>query len=241
MWFLKRNNDPFGAAIKDYYSGNEDGKILVHSDVAGNEYIKVKYLFRTINQMPILERMALDACRGKVLDIGAGAGCHTIVLQNRKFDVTALEKSKEAAEVMKRMGIRHIVNSDIYRFKDGKFDTLLLLMNGIGLSGTLKGFGKFLEFSKLLLNKNGQIIFDSCDIKDIYVQNHHENLSAKKTYYGEVIYKIRYNHIRSEKFKWLFIDYNTAKKYATEAGYSVSLLGKDDDNGYLARLVFNSK
>lgn len=236
MYLVKQKNDPFGAAIKDFFLGNEEGKIHVYSDVAGNEFIKVKYLFRTINQMPILERMALDACKGKVLDIGAGAGCHSIILQNRKFDITALEKSKDAVKVMKKMGIRKIINSDIFELNGEKYDTLLLLMNGIGVTATLPGFDKFLEHAKSLLNEKGQIIFDSCDIKNIYTDSQNEELFPKKQYYGEVRYKIKYKNIESDEFSWLFIDYNTVKKHASDAGFFSSLLGKDDDNGYLARL-----
>lgn len=240
MPLTKINNDPIGAAIKDYYSGNEEGKILVKSDVAGEEYFMVKYFFRTINQMPALERMALEACRGKILDIGAGAGCHSIILQNRKYEVTALEKSEEASKVMTRMGIKKVVCKDLFEYNGEKFDTLLLLMNGIGFSGRLEGFINFLEYAKNLLKSKGQIIFDSSDIKNVYILNNKEDLMKEKTYYGEITYTLKYKNAYVNDFSWLFIDYDTAKKYAIKAGYLFSLLGRDNDNGYLARLILSS-
>ncbi len=241
MSILSPDKDSFGAAINDFYKGNINKKINVVSDIAGRENIPVKYLFRTINQMPILEHIALNKCKGKVLDIGAGAGCHSIVLQNRGFDVTALEVSSLASDVMKKMGIRKVVNSDIFDFKSEKFDTLLLLMNGIGLTGTMGGYSKFLNHAKDLLTEKGQIIFDSADVKYIYRLRNIAVKTSYEKYYGEITYKIKYNNIKNDPFKWLFIDFNTARQLAISNGYSISLLGKEGRDNYLVKLLPDKK
>ena len=80
--------------------------------------------------MPNWEQKALEACYGEVLDIGAGAGSHALHLQNIGLDVTAMDISPGAIEIMQSRGVENIVHGSIWDFTNRKFDTLLLLMNG---------------------------------------------------------------------------------------------------------------
>ncbi|MCU0353361.1 MAG: class I SAM-dependent methyltransferase, partial [Cytophagales bacterium] len=151
--FQKPNHsDPLGAALLDYLAGKTNGHIIVHSNISDDEVMSVAHFFRNTKGLPELEQTALRHCHGRVLDVGAGAGSHALALQSQGVDVTAVDASTGAAEVMRRRGVRSVCHSDIMRFTGASFDTLLMLMNGIGLVGTLDGLAAFLEYAKTLLN-----------------------------------------------------------------------------------------
>ncbi len=227
-----------GTAISDYHEGNKRGKIRVYSNVTTEEKMSVRYLFRTVIKLPALEKTALESCYGKVLDIGAGAGSHSLILQNRGIDVTALDISQLNAVVMKKRGIKKVINKDIFEFSGKKYDTLLLLMNGIGLAGNLKRFGDLLRHFRKLLNPGGQVIFDSSDIDYLYTDDDNGRwINLNSEYYGEVTYQMKYKSIIGDKFHWLYIDYETARKIAGQNGYTFKLMAKGDYFDYLAKII----
>ena len=178
-----------GAAIADYYFHNTRAKLWVH-DTHGPEVEMVTAIyFRGLDGMPEIEQRALAECRGRVLDIGAGAGSHALALQEIGLQVTGLDISPEAVQVMQARGVSQAVAADIFEYNGTTFDTLLLLMNGIGLAGTIPGLRRFLNHAKTLLNPGGQLIFDSSDVSYLYEE---KALPADGTYYGEV--RCRYEY-----------------------------------------------
>ncbi len=231
--------DPIGAAVQDYLKGAKTAEVIVESDIADDDVIPVSYLFRTEEEMPELELLALDECRGKVLDIGAGAGCHTLPLQERGTDVTALDISEGAVKAMQERGVKHVLKQDIFKLKDQKFDTLLLLMNGVGIAGNLSGLDRLLKHSKTILNPGGQILLESSDI--LYMFEDEDGsyvIDLNAGYYGEVKYNMKYNDQDSGWFKWLFIDPAILQDYAEKHGYTFEVLYEGENGNYLARLGY---
>ena len=228
--------DVFGRAIADFHQGKKTAKIIVHSEGFDKQKIKCSQLFRTKKKLPNLELEALKHCKGKVLDIGAGAGCHALILQKEGIDVTAVELSKEAAATMRLRGVQKVKNVDILKFKDEKFDTLLLLMNGIGIAGTLPALVKFLNHLKTLLNPGGTILAESSDL--LYSAEEEEIDAAlnAEEYYGEVDYLLEYEGNYGKPFKWLFIDFETLKSVAAKCGFKTELLFQDFQGGFLVKL-----
>lgn len=185
--------------------------------------------------MPELEQKALELCEGKILDIGAAAGSHALELQNRGCDVTALEISPNACEVISDRGLSQVACEDIFNFKGGKFDTILLMMNGIGISSTVSGFKKFLKKSESLLTSGGRIIFDSCDISYMY-----EDIEMPENhYYGEVKCRYEYAQEITDWFQWLYLDQVTMKKIATGENWYSEIVFDDENDQYLAVLKKN--
>jgi len=221
-----------GQAIHDYFVNNTKKKLFVHDEFGPKVEMPLPVYFRDFYEMPELEQKALKLCTGKVLDIGAGAGSHAIELQNLKFNVTALEISNAACDVMRARGVENVVCDDIFEYSNEKFDTLLLLMNGIGLCGTCEGFIKFLKHAEKLLSPGGQIIFDSCDIAYMY-----EDLPRPEHYYGEVKCCYEYSRQKTEWFHWLYLDFGTMSMIARAAGWNVERIAEDENNQYLARLT----
>jgi len=222
-----------GQALSDFHHHKPSGKLWIHNKYGKKEEMPVKVYFRTVAEMPDLELIALQNCVGKVLDIGAGAGSHTLPLQEKGIDVTALEISPMAAEVMKQRGVEKIITEDIFNLTSGDFDTLLLLMNGIGLTGNISRLRLFLQHVKTLLNPGGQILFDSSDVAYLY----NGKIPELAHYYGEIMYRYEYKKQKTDWFSWLYIDRHKLKKIAAETGWETEILSEDEYDQYLAKLT----
>jgi precorrin-6B methylase 2 len=230
-------NDPFGEAIHDYFEKGKASALTVNSNYTEGEKITVSHFFRTENEMPVIELTALKNCRGKILDIGAAAGCHSIILQKKGFNVTALEKSEKAAEIMRKRGIQKVLCSDIYSYSENKFDTILLLMNGAGIGETLAGLEKLLFHLKSLLTEKGQILMDSSDIKYLFEEKDGSIWIdlANDAYYGEMEYEVKYKKSVA-KFKWLFVDFETLETICKKTGMKCEMILPGEHFDYLARI-----
>jgi len=226
--------DVLGQALFDYHQAKQqESRLWIHNKYGEKEEMPVEAYFREEDDMPDLEWLALNECRGTVLDIGAGAGSHALLLQERGYDVTALEISPLAATVMRERGVKSMVEADIYKYEDIKYDTLLLLMNGIGLAATIEGLKTLLDHLKKLLHKGGQILFDSSDIAYLY----QGNIPEGGEYYGELWYQYEYRGRKTDWFKWLYIDELSLQKIANELGYQMEVLLEDEYGQYLVRLT----
>ncbi|MFN6946582.1 MAG: class I SAM-dependent methyltransferase [Cytophagaceae bacterium] len=221
-----------GLALLDYFTGNDDVSLKLHNTYGEPEDMPVEVYFRSKEDFNSLELMALENSKGRILDIGAGAGSFTIELENAGLDVTALEISPSCCQIMERMGVQNILETDIWDYSDEKYDTLLLMMNGIGLAGSLEKLPDFLLKMKGLLNKEGKIIFDSSDISYLY-----EGIDKpKETYYGEIGYCFEYQEQMGEWFQWLYVDENTLQEICTSVGLKMNILHKNEFDQYLAEL-----
>jgi SAM-dependent methyltransferase len=236
---LTAENDPIGAACLDYLSGNKSGKILVKSSLAEDDSIPVKYLFRKFYEMPELEQKALLICKGRVLDAGAGAGSHALYLQNKGVEVTAIDISPNACMAMQQRGIQQVENVDFFMFEpEEKFDTILLLMNGIGFVGKVDRFPLFFQKAKALLKPGGQIVLDSTDVKYLFdEEDTHHLLEEMNHYYGEIEYRMSYKKSMGDAFNWLFIDERLLHQLAMNNGFHFERLASGNHHDYLARLT----
>ena len=156
--------------------------------------------------MPALEQLALKQCRGRVLDIGCGAGSHALYLQNQGHDVIGLDTSAGAVKACQLRGLQQTVEAQILSYTGTKFDTLLLMMNGIGIVGKLKSLPTYLDHFKSLLHPNGQILLDSSDIIYMFEENEDGSywVDGHQDYYGEVEFRMTYKTFESRVFPWLY-------------------------------------
>ena len=233
--------DVFGKALLDFHSGNYVEDIITYSSLDEKDIIALPYLFRSYEIMPKIEQLALEHCLGNVLDVGAGAGSHSLYLQKKGYNVTALDNSPGAISVCQSRGLKNVVLSDFMRFTSNKFDTLLMLMNGIGLVGSLAHLDDFLNHAATLLNPSGFILLDSSDIIYMFeTENGGFDLSGVESYYGEVKFQLRYKGEKSDFFDWLYIDFDTLCSSAEKYGYHCELLFKGNHYDYLAKLHLNA-
>ena len=233
-------DDPMGRAVYNYHFNSVNLPIIVHSDDFDDNTIETSYLFRTYRQMPAIEKKAMNLCSGTILDVGAGAGIHSVYLQGKGFEVTSIEKSELCCEVLKNKNLRNVIQQDIFKFGDKKFDTILLLMNGTGIAGTLAGLEVLLEHLKSLLNPFGQILIDSSDVIYLFEQNDGSILIdiAAEKYYGELIFQTEYLEWISHPFPWLYVDPDNLRNIAEKTLLKLEQVYHGQHYDYLARITF---
>ena len=230
-------NDILGKALLDYQNGNHFEDIVTFSSLDEKDSIPLPYLFRAYSDMPLLEQKALELCKGDILDIGCGAGSHSLYLQQKGFAVTALDSSEGSVQTCRLRGVKSIEHHDIHDFSKGKFDTLLMLMNGIGIVGQLHKLGDFFNHLKNLLKPGGQILLDSSDIIYMFEEDEDEGRWVPDTsYYGEVEFTLQYKGHKSEPFLWLYVDYYTLKDVALSIGLTCELVSMGQHFDYLVRI-----
>ena len=231
-------HDPMGQAVLDHQQGKPTKKLRVLSSMFDEDEMPVSHLFRTYSEMPRLEQLALDLSKGKVLDVGACAGCHTLHLQEKGFNVTAIDISPLSVETMKLRGIRQVMLADMFEDNIGNnYDTILLLMNGTSIAGTLDRLPLFFNKLKTMLAPDGQILLDSTDIRYIY-EDENGNFDHDGTkYYGQVDYRMQYGHIKGRRFDCLYVDPATMQRCATATGFNSEILEQNDEYAYLMRLT----
>lgn len=225
--------DPYGIALKEFVENNEVPPLILNNSYGEPEEMPLWYFFREYDEMPDLEKMALSICEGRVLDIGAGTGCHAICLQQMGYEVTAVDTSQEAVEIMQASKVKDARAIDYFQMEGDQFDTLICLMNGIGFIGKKDRLKDFLTQADGLLTPDGQIILDSSDVSYLY----DEGEMPKGRYYGEVNFQYEYKGQKGEPFDWVYFDKDTLTLEADALGWYVYFLHSDENGQYLARLI----
>lgn len=232
-----QTKDPMGAAIADYWKNGVAGRLRVFSPDFDEDEIPVDTLFRQYDEMPVIEQKALQMACGNILDVGAGSGCHALALQDMGKSITAIDISQLSVNVMKEEGVKHVVCEDFYNM-EGAYDTLLFLMNGSGIIGTIDNMDRFFAQADKLLKEGGQILMDSSDIRYVFEDEDGVlDINLNDGYYGEMIYQMQYKRIKGDTFPWLYIDFATLQYYAEEHGFTAELIEEGEHYDYLARIV----
>lgn len=227
-----------GTAIAEYYAKGRAAKLRVFSSQFYEDEIPVDTLFRTLDEMPVQEQEALRLCRGRVLDVGAGSGCHSLELQGRGMEVVAIDISTLSVDVMRQRGIDARVADFFDKTFDEKFDTILMAMNGIGIVGRIERLPEFFMRLKQILAPGGQVLLDSSDIRYVFENEDGSlDIDSDSGYYGEIDYRMQYRGIRGEAFDWLYIDFDTLSTYAKQYGFHAEKCIDGEHYDYLARLT----
>ena len=235
---LPSHKDPMGAAIADYFAKGRAGKLRVFSSQFDEDEIPVEQLFRTFDEMPPLEQKALELAQGRILDCGAGSGCHALALQDMGKDVEAIDISPLSVDVMQKRGVKQAFQINLFDENYlQKFDTILMLMNGSGIIGKLENMNTFFTKMKQLLNPGGCIYMDSSDLRYLFEDEDGSFLvDLAAGYYGEIDFRMQYKQVKGEQFDWLYVDFQTLSYYATENGFKAELVEEGEHYDYLACL-----
>lgn len=238
MPLLPPHKDPMGAAIAEYYRTGRASTLRVFSSQFDEDEIPVGQLFRTFDEMPLIEQQALTLAKGGILDVGAGSGCHALALQAMGKEVTAIDISELSVEVMRERGVGEARAVDLYDERlDEQYDTILLLMNGAGIIGNIEGMERFFRRMKQLLTPGGCIYMDSSDLKYLFEEEDGSYLiDVAGDYYGVVDFRMQYRQVKGDTFDWLYIDFDTLAYYAAQYGFCAELVSQGEHYDYLAVL-----
>jgi SAM-dependent methyltransferase len=225
--------------IKDYFESRNPTVVRVFTVDGESTPYPVEMFFRDYEDFGIFDELACHYADGRVLDVGAGAGCISLFLQEMNLEVTAIELTPEGVEVMRQLGVFDARCGDYFDLQGEQWDTILLMMNGIGFVGNLAGLDRFLEHSKQLLKPGGQILFDSSDLERSDY-SHVDFTGEESTYRGEVWYQLEYEGTQGTPYYWLYVDQTTLQRHAEAAGYSFELMEEAEEGYYLGRLRLRS-
>ncbi len=233
------SREPHGAALRDYFRGRTDAKLMLRTSLGEHEEIPVSVFFREPDDFFPFERVALAFCRGRVLDVGAGTGVHSLYLQGLGLEVCAIDVMPEAVEIMKARGVHDVRLADVREFSDGRFDTILMMMNGIGILETLPGLDRFLRAAPRLLNPGGQILLDSGPAN--VAGDAHDAAEVVDTdrrgYPGEAWITLEYRGEEAPPFQELYADAETLTGHAVATGWECEIIHRDEYGAYVARLT----
>ena len=232
------DGDPMGYAIRDFYRTGKAGTLVVHSSMFEDDEIPVADLFRRYEDMPELEKIALNMAEGRILDVGAGSGCHSLALKEMGKEAVAVDISPLSVEVMKERGVDARQINFYDESFDEKFDTVLMLMNGTGIIGNLDNMPSFFSRIRSLLNQNGSLLIDSSDLRYLFEEEDGSlMIDLADDYYGLLDYQMEYKGIKGEPFDWLYVDFDTLAWYAEENGFEAELVAEGGHYDYLARFI----
>lgn len=236
---ISTSRDPMGSAISDYYKNGRATHLRVLSSMFEEDEMPIAHLFRSEQEMPQLEKRALTLVRGRVLDVGAGAGCHALALQEHGFEVKAIDVSPLSCDVMKARGIEDVECVNLFDTQlQSKFDTILLLMNGTGIAGKLSRLPLLLNRLKELMTEGAQILIDSSDLKYIYEnEDGSMDIDLGGNYYGEVDYQMVYKNVKGDSFDWLYVDPTLLIASCKQCGLKCEIIEEGEHYDYLARIT----
>ena len=226
-----------GAAIYDYWKQGKADVLRVFSPMFEEDELPVQTLFRNFEEMPVIEQTALQMASGRTLDVGAGSGCHSLVLQEKGLDVTAIDISPLSVQTMQERGVKRALLQDFFTFEE-QFDTVLMLMNGAGMVGTVERLPLLFQQLDRVLAPGGQLLCDSSDLCYLFEdEDGIIELPDMDGYYGELIYQLQYNNIKGEPFPWLYVDADTLSEQALACGYQMEIVAQGEHYDYLARIT----
>ncbi len=230
--------EPFGLALQAYYEGDSNAELIICRDDGVKTPLPVRYFFRDPSS-PI-DNEAIDRCIGRILDVGAGTGLHSRILQQKGLSITAIDIDPHAVSIMRQQDLMDVHCTDIFEFQGGRFDTLLMMGNGIGVVETIAGLDRFLAYIHGLLSEDGQVLLDSLDVRITNnpsdLAYHQANRQAGR-YIGEIRIRFEFQGKKGPYCGWLHVDAETLKNHAKLAGWQCEVIYREESGNYLARLT----
>ena len=235
---------PLESALAAFHDRGEDVAVTVRTDFGPTEVIYPSFFFRDEDALEEWESIALRQCGTRVLDVGAGAGAHALVLQARGHEVTALDLIPEAVRIMRERGVTDARVGTLFDLVPGPtYDTVIILMNGFMIAETLSGLDRLLVATATVLAPGGMLVLDSTDLRDVMndstdgpEDSPEDGLEDDDRYIGELHYQLSVGDDMGEVFPQLFVDPDTLDARARRAGWNLDVLWSGLGGRYLARL-----
>lgn len=222
-------------ALVNYWKNGDDTPLMIHTNIAETESLHPSYFFRSESELPDHESELLQLAQGTILDVGAGVGSHSLIMQNRGYHIFANEFMQGCCTVMRERLVQNILHGN-FNSLEGRFDTILFIMNGLGMAQTPGGLKNILMKAKSMLNEGGIVLLDAADINHLYQSQGFLNIQYDENYYGIVTYQFEYCGKFGSSFQWLFVDKILLEETARQTGFQMTILKDDKQFGYSAML-----
>lgn len=235
--------DPFGKALLEYFLKRENSSYQVIREDGLISEEPVEFYFRDYRDWPHYEREVLEEAKGRVLDIGAGAGRHSLWLQEKGMEVYAIDTSPLAVEVMKRRGLKNTYVMDVknLNFPNNHFDTILMLYNNFGLGGNIQETIGILNKLHGISTPQAKILATIRDPTQTTEKRHldYQFLNKKRERHpGQIMLRIEYKDETGDWFDLLMLPpnelarlvqepmWNVEKIVSSNVGYYGTIIGK---------------
>jgi SAM-dependent methyltransferase len=236
---MKDSQDAYGHAMLDYLETGEGFEIAERDDGFISISAGPEYYFADFIDWPAHQKRALESVRGRVLDIGCGAGRVSLALQERGLEVTGVDISPLAIEVCKRRGLRdaRVIPATRLSAKVGRFDTLVMMGNNFGLLANPRRARWLLKRFYKMTPVDGRILAESNDIyrteRPVHLDYHNRNRKRGRMA-GQIRLRIRYLHYTTPWFDYLMVSPDELRSILNGTGWRVSHIYPSDGSVYIA-------
>lgn len=230
--------EPLARALRDHHRDGRPRRVTaLRAD--GLEFeIETEEYFTLEGELAALDRLALDLVRGRVLDVGAGAGRHALAFEARGCEVVAIDVSPICVALCRERGVRDAREYDVLALPPatdpalGRFDTIFFGMQTLGVAGAVDVLSDLLARLRAHLAVGGCVVADSSALRFAWEGEEDEPSPGR----GEIVLETRYGRLRGEPFAWLYLAEEELAAVAARAGFDCEILGRVADGEYLARL-----
>jgi len=236
---LKEWQDAYGHEIYDYLKGERSYEIVERDDGFFDISGGPKIYFLEYNEWGMHEKEAMKFVKGRVLDIGCGAGRHALYLQRRGYEVMGIDNSPLAIKVCRERGLKNVKVLSITQInsKLGKFDTILMMGNNFGLFGNFKRARWLLKKFRKITRENGIIIAETRDPYQTHIMEHleyHEFNRRRNRMPGQLRIRIRYKKYVTPWFDYLLVSKNEMKMILRNTGWQIKRFIDGKNGVYIA-------
>lgn len=232
--------DAFGQAIMDHLRGGPV-PIVIERDDGYVDVDNTRHYFAPYRSWPVHQRRALRYARGRVLDVGCGAGRHALHLQAKGLPVMGIDASPLAGRVCRRRGLRQVRTlpiEEIPRFRQ-PFDTILMLGNNLGLFGNAAKAKRLLARFLDITTDRARIIAETLDPyrtpNPVHARYHQRNRRRGRMP-GQVRIRVRYQLRVGPWFDYLLVSPEELDAMVDGTGWHVARILDSGDSLYIAVL-----
>ena len=237
----KANQDAFGQALYDHFRGHETSEVIERDDGRLDVGAPTAVYFGEFKRWPELLRRAVALARGRILDIGCGAGRVALHLQQKGLDVVGVDISTLAIKVCRLRGLRKaraLSIADVTR-KLGVFDTLLLLGNNFGLCGSCRQTQLLLRRFYGMTTARAQIIaqtFDPYVGASAHDRAYQRRNERRGRLGGQIRMRVRYRMAATPWFDYLFVSKAELARIVSDTGWRIARCIDGERSRYVAVL-----
>ena len=234
------NQDAYGRALlAQYKTGEPTAEIVERDDGYIDTGADAGAYFEPYSRWPASERRLIRFARGRVLDIGCGAGRHSLYLQEQGFDVTGIDSSPGAVKVCKLRGLKKALVrpiAEVGRFKPASFDTVLMLGNNFGLFGSAAGTRRLLPKLARITTEDARILAGT---RDPHLSTDPDHLQYQRRNRkrgrmpGQIRLRVRFGKLMSPWFDYLLVSPKEMESLLQGSAWQIDqLIGSGEPSYY---------